>query len=90
VAAASWSVRRRTIGAVRPTACKARALEHSSSHDRQPAPHEFLPYQLSITSNAVSGRIALEYRTLRPQRARVARHGGARRFGALTQRDLTG
>jgi len=51
---------------------------------------DFLPYMLSITSNAVSGRIALEYRTrfgLKVPEWRVmAVLGDA---GALTQRDLT-
>ncbi|MBS1240376.1 MAG: Transcriptional regulator, MarR family [Proteobacteria bacterium] len=51
---------------------------------------EFLPYMLSVTSNAVSGRIALEYRSrfgLKVPEWRVmAVLGDA---GALTQRDLT-
>ena len=51
---------------------------------------EFLPYQLSITSNAVSGRIALEYRTRFglsvPEWRVMAVLGDS---GALTQRDLT-
>ena len=51
---------------------------------------DFLPYMLSITSNAVSGRIALEYRSrfgLKVSEWRVmAVLGDA---GALTQRDLT-
>ena len=51
---------------------------------------EFLPYQLSITSNAVSGRIALEYRQRFglsvPEWRVMAVLGDA---GALTQRDLT-
>ena len=48
---------------------------------------EFLPYQLSITSNAVSARIALEYRTrfgLSVPEWRVMAV-----LGDLTQRDLT-
>jgi DNA-binding MarR family transcriptional regulator len=51
---------------------------------------EFLPYQLSITSNAVSGRIALEYRTRFglsvPEWRVMAVLGDS---GSLTQRDLT-
>ncbi|MBO9499352.1 MAG: winged helix-turn-helix transcriptional regulator [Novosphingobium sp.] len=51
---------------------------------------EFLPYMLSITSNAVSGRIAQEYRTrfgLKVPEWRVmAVLGDA---GGLTQRELT-
>ena len=51
---------------------------------------EFLPYQLSITSNAVSGRIALEYRQRFglsvPEWRVMAVLGDA---GPLTQRDLT-
>lgn len=51
---------------------------------------EFLPYQLSITSNAVSGRIALEYRSRFglsiPEWRAMAVVGD---FGPLTQRDLT-
>ena len=51
---------------------------------------EFLPYQLSITSNAASGRIALEYRTRFglsvPEWRVMAVLGDS---GALTQRDLT-
>jgi len=50
----------------------------------------FLPYQLSLTSNAVSGRIAQEYRTRFglsvPEWRVMAVLGDA---GALTQRDLT-
>ena len=58
----------------------------------KPAPRlgDFLPYLLSVTSNAVSGRIALEYRArfgLKVPEWRVmAVLGDA---GALTQRDLT-
>ncbi len=51
---------------------------------------DFLPYMLSVTSNAVSGRIALEYRSrfgLKVPEWRVmAVLGDA---GALTQRELT-
>ncbi len=51
---------------------------------------EFLPYQLSITSNAVSGRIALEYRQRFglsvPEWRVMAVLGDS---GPLTQRDLT-
>src|SRR5688572_17467849 len=51
---------------------------------------EFLPYQLSITSNAVSGRIALEYRTRFglsvPEWRVMAVLGDS---GPLTQRELT-
>jgi DNA-binding MarR family transcriptional regulator len=51
---------------------------------------QFLPYQLSITSNAVSGRIAVEYRTRFglsvPEWRVMAVLGDA---GAMTQRDLT-
>ena len=51
---------------------------------------DFLPYMLSVTSNAVSGRIALEYRSrfgLKVPEWRVmAIIGDA---GALTQRELT-
>ena len=51
---------------------------------------EFLPYQLSITSNAVSGRIALEYRQRFglsvPEWRVMAVLGDS---GALTQRELT-
>lgn len=50
----------------------------------------FLPYQLSITSNAVSGRIALEYRTRFglsvPEWRVMAILGDS---GPLTQRQLT-
>ncbi|MCB5426234.1 winged helix-turn-helix transcriptional regulator [Altererythrobacter sp. CC-YST694] len=50
---------------------------------------DFLPYMLSVTSNAVSGRIALEYRSrfgLKVPEWRVmAVLGNA---GAVTQRDL--
>lgn len=50
----------------------------------------FLPYQLSIASNAVSGRIALEYRTRWglsvPEWRVMAVLGDS---GPLTQRDLT-
>ncbi len=51
---------------------------------------KFLPYVLSITSNAVSGRIAQEYRTRFglsvPEWRVMAVLGDA---GSLTQRDLT-
>ena len=51
---------------------------------------KFLPYQLSITSNAVSGRIALEYRTRFglsiPEWRVMAVLGDS---GPLTQRELT-
>ncbi|WP_241657482.1 MarR family winged helix-turn-helix transcriptional regulator [Aurantiacibacter suaedae] len=50
----------------------------------------FLPYQLSITSNAVSGRIAQEYRArwgLSVPEWRVMALLGD--FGTITQRDLT-
>ena len=51
---------------------------------------QFLPYQLSTASNAVSARIALEYRTRWglsvPEWRVMAVLGDA---GALTQRDLT-
>ncbi|OYW45559.1 MAG: MarR family transcriptional regulator [Sphingomonadales bacterium 12-68-11] len=51
---------------------------------------DFVPYQLSITSNAVSGRIALEYRTRFglsvPEWRVMAVLGDS---GALTQRQLT-
>lgn len=51
---------------------------------------KFLPYQLSVTSNAVSGRIAQEYRTRFglsvPEWRVMAVLGDA---GILTQRDLT-
>lgn len=51
---------------------------------------DFVPYQLSITSNAVSGRIALEYRTRFglsvPEWRVMAVLGDG---GALTQRQLT-
>lgn len=51
---------------------------------------EFLPYQLSITSNAVSGRISLEYKTRFglsvPEWRVMAVLGDA---GPLTQRELT-
>lgn len=50
----------------------------------------FLPYQLSLASNAVSGRIAIEYRQRWglsiPEWRVMAIIGDA---GALTQRDLT-
>ena len=52
---------------------------------------EFVPYQLSITSNAVSGRIALEYRQRFglsvPEWRVMAVLGDS---GPLTQRELTG
>ena len=51
---------------------------------------DFLPYRLSTTSNAVSGRIAQEYRTRFglsiPEWRVMAVLGDA---GAMTQRDLT-
>lgn len=51
---------------------------------------KFLPYQMSITSNAVSGRIALEYRQRFglsvPEWRVMAVLGDS---GALTQRELT-
>lgn len=51
---------------------------------------EFMPYQLSVTSNAVSGRIALEYRNRFglsiPEWRVMAVLGDS---GMLTQRDLT-
>ncbi|RPF72006.1 MarR family winged helix-turn-helix transcriptional regulator [Aurantiacibacter spongiae] len=51
---------------------------------------DFLPYQLSLASNAVSGRIALEYRNRWglgiPEWRVMAVLGDC---GALTQRDLT-
>ena len=51
---------------------------------------DFLPYRLSTTSNAVSGRIALEYRQRFglsvPEWRVMAVLGDA---GAITQRDLT-
>lgn len=51
---------------------------------------DFLPYRLSITSNAVSGRISQEYRTRFglsiPEWRVMAVLGDA---GSLTQRDLT-
>ncbi len=51
---------------------------------------EFMPYQLSVTSNAVSGRIALEYRNRFglsiPEWRVMAVLGDS---GRLTQRDLT-
>lgn len=51
---------------------------------------EFLPYQLSVTSNAVSGRIATEYRARFglsiPEWRTMAVIGD---YGPLTQRDLT-
>jgi len=55
-----------------------------------PRLNQFLPYQLSITSNAVSGRIALEYRQRFglsvPEWRVMAVLGDS---GPLTQRDLT-
>ena len=68
-----------------------RALEHIRPLMTQKTPlSEFLPYQLSITSNAVSGRIALEYRQRFglsvPEWRVMAVLGDA---GPLTQRDLT-
>jgi DNA-binding MarR family transcriptional regulator len=55
-----------------------------------PRLNEFLPYQLSITSNAVSGRISLEYRQRFglsvPEWRVMAVLGDA---GPLTQRELT-
>ena len=58
--------------------------------NRQSPLAEFLPYQLSITSNAVSGRIALEYRQRFglsvPEWRVMAVLGDG---GSLTQRDLT-
>jgi len=58
--------------------------------NRQTPLAEFLPYQLSITSNAVSGRIALEYRQRFglsvPEWRVMAVLGDG---GSLTQRDLT-
>ncbi|MDE1467017.1 MarR family winged helix-turn-helix transcriptional regulator [Aurantiacibacter sp. D1-12] len=58
----------------------------------QPASHlsRFLPYQLSLASNAVSNRIAMEYRQRWglsiPEWRVMAILGDA---GAMTQRDLT-
>lgn len=51
---------------------------------------EFLPYQLAITSGAVSGRISTEYRkrfglTIPEWRAMAVIHD----YGPLTQRDVT-
>lgn len=55
-----------------------------------PRLNEFVPYLLSITSNAVSGRIALEYRTRFglsvPEWRVMAVLGDS---GPLTQRELT-
>ncbi|WP_347302017.1 MarR family winged helix-turn-helix transcriptional regulator [Croceibacterium sp. TMG7-5b_MA50] len=60
------------------------------SHDRTPL-MEFLPYLLSITSNAVSGQIASEYKvrwSLSVPEWRVMAVLGD--HGPLTQRELTG
>ena len=57
---------------------------------QNPRLSDFLPYRLSITSNAVSGRIAQEYRTRFglsvPEWRVMAVLGDS---GAMTQRDLT-
>src|SRR6185503_9756717 len=56
-------VERVTSAARPPAACIARrAGTHIGAMTQKTPLSEFLPYQLSITSNAVSGRIALEYR----------------------------
>ena len=73
------------------TACIApRAGTHTAEMTQKTPLSEFLPYQLSITSNAVSGRIALEYRQRFglsvPEWRVMAVLGDA---GPLTQRDLT-
>ena len=73
------------------TACNAApAGTHSALMTRKTPLSEFLPYQLSITSNAVSGRIALEYRQRFglsvPEWRVMAVLGDS---GALTQRELT-
>lgn len=69
---------------------KRRALEQSCTMSNNPRLNEFLPYLLSITSNAVSGRIALEYRTRFglsvPEWRVMAVLGDS---GPLTQRQLT-
>src|SRR5687768_2342777 len=81
--------RRVRSAASRSTACIApRGGTHSGAMKTPLS--EFLPYQLSITSNAVSGRIALEYRQRFglsvPEWRVMAVLGDA---GPLTQRDLT-
>ncbi|MEP3420509.1 MAG: MarR family transcriptional regulator [Erythrobacter sp.] len=76
-------------------------FEHSAS-DGEYQLSGFLPYQLSIASNAVSSLIAQRYRTrfgLKIMEWRVmavlgdagsnAKDGGDNRSGRLTQRDLT-
>jgi DNA-binding MarR family transcriptional regulator len=73
------------------TACiAAPGRTHSPLMNRKTPLSEFLPYQLSITSNAVSGRIALEYRQRFglsvPEWRVMAVLGDS---GALTQRELT-
>jgi 5'-methylthioadenosine phosphorylase len=67
----------------RPTACKAaRAGTELGSHDRQPAPQGIpaLPAVDHLERRERSYRARIPD-TIRPQRARVAGHGGARRFG---------
>src|SRR5690606_40360465 len=73
------------------TACKAvRGGTHMRAMTEPPRLNEFVPYLLSITSNAVSGRIALEYRTRFglsvPEWRVMAVLGDS---GPLTQRGLT-
>src|SRR5690606_32922784 len=73
------------------TACKAvRGGTHMRAMTEPPRLNEFVPYLLSITSNAVSGRIALEYRQRFglsvPEWRGMAVLGDS---GPLTQRELT-
>src|SRR5690606_21522316 len=75
----------------RRTACKApRAGTRIPAMTDNPRLSEFVPYLLSITSNAVSGRISLEYKTrfgLNVPEWRVMAVLGD--SGPRTQRELT-
>lgn len=75
---------------VAPTLALVNALEQIGDMNRTTPLSEFLPYQLSITSNVVSGRIAQEYRQRFglsvPEWRIMAVLGDA---GPLTQRELT-
>src|SRR5690606_4023291 len=87
----SDAVRMDETGVGSPPLALRRWLEHIRREMTQTTPlSEFVPYQLSITSNAVSGRIALEYRQRFglsvPEWRVMAVLGDS---GPLTQRELT-
>lgn len=75
---------------VTPKLALVNALEQTGDMNRTTPLSEFLPYQLSITSNVVSGRIAQEYRQRFglsvPEWRVMAVLGDS---GPLTQRELT-